>query len=69
MQSTDFRSLISPVMTGAKPIHRKKGGPAKAEAQPKHHVTVIIPIIHPAIGALTHALMLHHAQQALRGRR
>lgn len=76
MQSTDFRDLIG-ANTVAEPRRKlAKGGHAAADPHKKpHSLTVVIavpppqPPVNPVMGALVHAMILHHlAQQQARRR-
>lgn len=63
MQSTDFGSIVSPLMLAAPKARRHaKGGSVKKDGA--HHLTIIIPVAGPQIlGALGRAALLHHMRQ------
>lgn len=58
MNSSDFRSLVSPMMTEPAVRRRAKGGPARGKRAEKPTATVIIaPIMpHPAVAAAHHVV-------------
>jgi hypothetical protein len=62
VQSTDFGPIVSPL--GAQARRKAKGGAVGHEEPPKPHhgaLNLIVVMPHPALPALAHAAMLHHA--------
>lgn len=62
MRSTDFGSIVSPVMLGSAGggRHMARGGHAKA---PTQHRSVVIVSPSPIVGALLAAMMMRHATE------
>lgn len=59
MQSSDFRGIVSPAVTGADPRLRRAGGGRATEKQ-KPNVVIVLPPPHPVLGALALAMLHHH---------